>query len=72
MARRPLPCSQFPVPSTRRPSSAGMVRAAMAQAVVLPEISRASLANEYNFTDPTTRTYRYQAVFELTYYEGEI
>lgn len=39
----------------------GMVRAAMAQAVVLPEISRASLANEYNFTDPTTRTYRYQA-----------
>lgn len=50
----------------------GMVRAAMAQAVVLPEISRASLANEYNFTDPTTRTYRYQAVFELTYYEGEI
>ena len=50
----------------------GMVRAAMAQAVVLPEISRASLDNEYNFTDPTTRTYRYQAVFELTYYEGEI
>ena len=34
-------------------------------------ISRCHINSDYNFTDETTKTYRYQAVFDITYYEEE-
>lgn len=34
----------------------------------LDEISRCELNSDYNFTDPETRRFRYQAVFDLTYF----
>lgn len=37
--------------------------------VTLPEIGRVSLNSDYNFTDTATKRYRYQAVFDITYYE---
>lgn len=37
--------------------------------IELPEISRVVLNSDYNFTDPTTQQYRYQANFVVTYYE---
>ncbi len=44
------------------------VKTAMEAAVACPEISSAKLNSDYNFTDTTTREYRYQAVYDLTYY----
>ena len=44
------------------------VKGAMEQAVELPEISSVKLNSDYNFTDTTTREYRYQAVYDVTYY----
>ena len=35
--------------------------------VNLPEIGRSQLNSDYNFTDTTTKGYRYQAVFDLIY-----
>ena len=32
-----------------------------------PEISKSSLNSDYNYTDTTTKTYRYQAVYDLVY-----
>ena len=43
----------------------------MEQATILPTISSAKLNTDYNFTDTTTREYRYQAVYDLTYYREE-
>ena len=34
------------------------------------EISRCSLNSDYNFTDTSTKEYRYQAVYEITYLGG--
>lgn len=31
-------------------------------------IARCALENSYNFTDTSTKTYRYQAVFNIVYY----
>jgi len=45
------------------------VVAAMDQAIILPSISRCKLNNAYNFTDTATKEYRYQAVYDITYYE---
>lgn len=45
------------------------VIAAMDQAIYLPSISRCKLNNAYNFTDTATKEYRYQAVYDITYYE---
>ena len=36
-----------------------------------PDVSRCKLNSAYNFTDTETREYRYQAVFDITYMEGE-
>lgn len=33
-------------------------------------ITKATLNTDYNFTDPTKKQYRYQAVYDLTYLEG--
>lgn len=35
----------------------------------LYSIGRAALNSDYNFTDPQKKEYRYQAVFDLVYYE---
>lgn len=46
------------------------VKIAMKGLTELPEISRASLNSDYNYTDTSTKRYRYQAVFDITHYEG--
>lgn len=40
----------------------------MLEAVSLVDISRVSLNSNYNYTDPNTKQYRYQAVFDITHY----
>ena len=35
---------------------------------VLDSVTRCKLDSDYNFTDPDTKTYRYQAVFDITHY----
>lgn len=45
------------------------VMAAMDQMIILPSISRCKLNNAYNFTDTETKEYRYQAVYDITFYE---
>ena len=44
------------------------IKAAMFNAITLDEISRIELNGDYNYTDPTTKQYRYQAVFVVTHY----
>ncbi|MBR4406076.1 MAG: hypothetical protein IKT30_06850 [Bacteroidaceae bacterium] len=44
------------------------IKAAMTDAIELDEVSRVEINSDYNFTDPTTKQYRYQAVFVVTYY----
>lgn len=36
-----------------------------------PDVSRCKLNSAYNFTDTETKEYRYQAVFDIYYMEGE-
>ena len=36
--------------------------------ITLDEIAKVSLNSDYNFTDTTTKKYRYQAVFEIVHY----
>ncbi len=45
------------------------VKKAMDSLAELPEIAKAALNSDYNHTDTTTKRYRYQAVYDLTYYE---
>lgn len=40
----------------------------MANFPSLPQISRATLNSDYNFTDTSTKEYRYQAVYDINYY----
>lgn len=40
----------------------------MLDAVSLGDVSRVSLNSNYNYTDSTTKQYRYQAVFDVTHY----
>jgi len=47
----------------------GDVKNAMRDLVQFPRISRCRLGSDYNFTDTQTKRYRYQAVFNITYYE---
>ena len=44
------------------------VKQAMAGFAERDDICRAELESDYNFTDPTTKRYRYQAVYQATYY----
>ena len=44
------------------------VKAAMIDTVELDEISGVIVNSDYNFTDPNTKQYRYQAVFVVTHY----
>ena len=41
---------------------------AMLSAVSLPEISAVELNSDYDYTDTTTKHYRYQAVFDVVHY----
>jgi hypothetical protein len=36
--------------------------------LILDEIASVQLNSDYNFTDTTTKQYRYQAVFDIRYY----
>lgn len=36
--------------------------------IELPEIASVTLNSNYNFTDTQTKTYRYQAVFDIVHY----
>jgi len=44
------------------------IKAVMLNAITLDEISKVDLNSDYNYTDSTTKTYRYQAVFVVTHY----
>lgn len=44
------------------------VLAAVFNIVELDDITRVRLNGDYNFTSPTDKRYRYQAVFEITHY----
>lgn len=41
---------------------------AMYEMIELNEITHVELNSTYNFTDTTTKEYRYQAVFDITHY----
>ncbi len=41
----------------------------MENIVSLPEIASCELNSDYNFADTTKKKYRYQAVFDLVYYD---
>lgn len=44
------------------------VKAVMDRITELDEVARVELNSDYNFTDTTTKQYRYQAVFDITHY----
>lgn len=46
------------------------VKSAINDIMFLPNISKAELNSDYNFTDTTTKQYRYLAVYDITYMEG--
>lgn len=46
------------------------VKAAMENIVTLAAVGGCYLDTDYNFTDTSTKTYRYQAVFRITYMEA--
>ena len=45
------------------------VKAAMESLIERDDVSRCMLEADYNFTDTSTKHYRYQAVFSITYYK---
>ena len=45
------------------------VKAAMEAIRELPEIAACDLNSDYNYTDTTKKQYRYQAVYDLVYYD---
>lgn len=44
------------------------VKNAMDNAITLPDVAASNLNSDYNYTDTTTKQYRYQAVYDLTHY----
>ena len=48
-----------------------MMEIKMRRITDLKDISRCKLNSSYNFTDEESRKYRYQAVFDIIYMEGE-
>lgn len=44
------------------------VKAEMLNMVDLDEVSAVRLNSDYNYTDTETKSYRYQAVFDITHY----
>ena len=45
------------------------VKTAMEGAIVLDEISRVSCNSDYNYTNTASKRYRYQAVFDVIFYD---
>ena len=45
------------------------IKTIMEEAVSLEDISKVSVNSDYNFSDPDTKRYRYQAIFDIWYYE---
>lgn len=44
------------------------VKRAMDEIALEPQIAKAALSSDYNFTDTSQKKYRYQAVYELVYF----
>ena len=44
------------------------VKEAVDNLITLDEISKAKLNSDYNYTDTTTKNYRYQAVYDIFHY----
>jgi hypothetical protein len=44
------------------------VKAAVKTLIELDEVTKVDLNSSYNFTDPSTKEYRYQTVFDITHY----
>lgn len=44
------------------------VKEVMDEAISLPDVTKVTLNSDYNFTDTSTKRYRYQAVFDITHY----
>lgn len=44
-----------------------MVKTAVFSLISHDDISAVKLVTDYNFTDPTTKEYRYQAIFDIYY-----
>lgn len=44
------------------------VKKAMDDIAVLSNVSKSELNSDYNFTDTTKKEYRYQAVYDITYF----
>lgn len=47
------------------------VKTAMRDTVTLDDVISCKLNSDYNYTDKETKRYRYQAVFDIRYYEKE-
>lgn len=47
-----------------------MVKEVVLGCIELDEIGSCHLNSDYNYTDTSTKEYRYQAVFNITYYGG--
>lgn len=45
------------------------VKKRMEDIVKLNQISKSKLNSDYDFTDPTTKKYRYQAIYDLVYFD---
>lgn len=45
------------------------VKRLMEGMTALHNVSRCKCNGDYNFTDTTTKRYRYQAIYDITYYE---
>ena len=45
-----------------------LTKAAMDSLVEEDEVSKAAYQTDYNFTDTTTKRYRYQTVYDITHY----
>lgn len=47
------------------------VKQAMKDLIAMDSVTSCQLNSDYNHTDTETKRYRYQAVFDITFYEGE-
>ena len=47
----------------------GAVKSCLYEMLSLPQITSVNLNSDYNFTDPETKRYRYQGVYDIVYYE---
>lgn len=45
-----------------------LVKDAMSKSISLGSIAKAKCNSDYNFTDTTTKSYRYQAVYDVVHY----